>query len=189
MKNTDVVDIVVLIDRSASMGRMEEETIGAFNAFLKEQKEVEGEALLTLVLFDHEQEVICFREPLHTVEDLTAKSYFVRGNTAMYDCIGAALDTISWANTNGRVIFLIQSDGQENTSTLYNGSLLRRKIRDKEKLGWEFNFVGTGIDAINEGAKFGLRRESCLNTTMDSAGFETYASNISASTRSFRTNK
>ena len=51
MKN-NIVDIVVLIDRSGSMANMEAETIGAFNAFLEDQKAVEGEAVLTLVLFD-----------------------------------------------------------------------------------------------------------------------------------------
>ena len=187
MNNREVVDIVVLIDKSFSMGGMIDETIGAFNGFLKEQREIEGEALLTLILFDHECEAPYFQVPLDFVEDLTRETYQVRGNTAMYDAIGLAIDVMELANKSEKVIFLIQSDGQENSSTLYSGDLLARRIKAQEKLGWDFKFIGTGIDAIKEGSKFGLRTNSCTTFDMSGEGIHDGFASMDVSATAYRT--
>ena len=47
-----LTELVFIIDRSGSMGGLESDTIGGFNAMLKEQQAVEGEAVVTTVLFD-----------------------------------------------------------------------------------------------------------------------------------------
>lgn len=181
-----VVDIVVLIDRSGSMADMEAETIGAFNAFLKDQKAVEGEAVLTLVLFDNSEEVICYRKPLRDVKPLTSEIYYTRGSTSLYDCMGGLMCAISYANQSDKAIFLIQSDGMENTSVNYSGSQIRKMIAEKEELGWDFQFIGTGIDAIQEGAKFGLQASKCMSIDKTTRGFELYGSTISSTSTTYR---
>ncbi|MCP3921282.1 MAG: VWA domain-containing protein [Desulfobacterales bacterium] len=185
MSNKEVLDVVVLIDKSASMGGMEEETIGAFNSFLQEQRNLEIEAYLTLILFDHEKECIYFREPLDRAEELTSNIYKVRGNTAMYDCMGLAIEAIALANKSDNVLFLIQSDGQENSSRMYSGSNIKQLISDSEKAGWQFNFIGTGIDAFEEGSKFGLRANSCLSVAKSARGFETYGATMDCCTKAY----
>ena len=185
MKN-DIVDIVVLIDRSASMSGMEDETVGAFNSFLADQKKVEGEAVLTLVLFDHQEEIIHFQTPLNQIEPLTRSVYTIGGNTSMYDCLGNVMSAMKYANKSGKVIFLIQSDGQENTSQLYNGSRIKKMISEGEEAGWDFEFIGTGIDAITEGAKFGLAAGKCMSVGKTTRGFETYGSTISTTSTTYR---
>lgn len=187
MNNKDVVDIVVLIDKSMSMHGMEEETIGAFNGFLKEQLEVEGEAVLTLILFDHEAVAPYFRVPLNLIEDLTLETYQVRGSTAMYDAIGSAIEVMNLASQSNEVIFLIQSDGQENCSKRYGGDALSRTIAEKEKLGWDFQFIGTGIDAIKEGSKFGMRSGGCASVLKSAEGFDAYGATMTLNTTSYRT--
>ncbi len=184
-----LVDLVVLIDRSASMSGFEDETIGAFNAFLEEQKKVEGEAVLTLVLFDHEQEVIHYRIPIQEVKEITRHTYYTRGNTAMYDCFGGVISALEYANTSDKVLFLIQSDGQENCSIQYSGSHLRKKIAEKEKQGWDFQFIGTGIDAIKEGDKFGLSSAKCMSLGKNARGFEAMGATISSVSTGYRTEK
>lgn len=187
MNNMEVVDIIVLIDRSGSMAGMEQETIGAFNAFLKDQKACDGApAVLTLVLFDHEEEVIHFRTPLSKVKKLTTKDYEVRGSTSMYDCIGNLIKAVSYANESGKAIVLIQSDGMENTSTLYSGGLIKKMIAEKETNGWDINFIGTGIDAITEGDKFGLQQNKCFSVDKNARGFELYGSTMSVASTSYR---
>lgn len=182
----EVVDIVVLIDRSASMSGMEDETVGAFNSFLAEQKEVKGEAVLTLVLFDHREEIIHFQTPLNQVEPLTRSVYTIGGNTSMYDCLGNVMSAMKYANKSGKAIFLIQSDGQENTSQLYNGSRIKQMIAAGEEAGWDFQFIGTGIDAIVEGSKFGLQASKCASVSKDFGGFADYGRTISSTSTSYR---
>ena len=49
-----LTEIVFILDRSGSMAGLEKDTIGGFNAMLSKQKEIEGEALVSTVLFDNE---------------------------------------------------------------------------------------------------------------------------------------
>ncbi|MGM9568674.1 MAG: hypothetical protein ACI3XC_01180, partial [Phascolarctobacterium sp.] len=52
-----VTEIVFIIDRSGSMCGLEQDTIGGYNSFLEKQRQGEGKALISTVLFDHEMKV------------------------------------------------------------------------------------------------------------------------------------
>ena len=47
----NLTELVFILDRSGSMGGLEQDTIGGFNAMLIRQKEQEGEANVTTILF------------------------------------------------------------------------------------------------------------------------------------------
>lgn len=183
----EAVDIVVIMDRSGSMSGVEDDTIGAFNSFLKEQKEVPGDAKLTLILFDDKIEVVHDRVDIKRVMSLTKNIYFVRGSTALYDAIGHAIAVTDIANKSNKVIFLIQSDGFENSSREFTGSQVKRLISEREEAGWDFNFIGTGIDAIVEGAKFGMQSIKCASYSKSSADFAVVGSTMSTTSTNYRT--
>ena len=69
----NLTELVFILDRSGSMGGLEPDTIGGFNAMLTRQKEQEGEANVTTILFDHEVQLLHDRFPLHAVVPLTEK--------------------------------------------------------------------------------------------------------------------
>ena len=81
----NLTELVFILDRSGSMGGLEQDTIGGFNAMLTRQKEQEGEANVTTILFDHEVQLLYDRFPLKAVAPLTEKDYYVRGCTALLD--------------------------------------------------------------------------------------------------------
>jgi hypothetical protein len=56
--NKNLTEIIFLLDRSGSMGGLESDTIGGFNAFLKKQSQLEGETIVTAVLFDDRYEIL-----------------------------------------------------------------------------------------------------------------------------------
>ena len=56
-----LTEMVFILDRSGSMAGLEADTIGGYNSMLEKQKALEGEALVSTVLFDHENVVICDR--------------------------------------------------------------------------------------------------------------------------------
>ena len=89
--NKNLTEIVFILDRSGSMGGLEADTIGGFNAFLEKQKKEEGEALLSTILFDHESVVLYDRVDIRKVEPMTERQYQVRGSTALLDAIGGAV--------------------------------------------------------------------------------------------------
>ena len=88
----NLTELVFILDRSGSMGGLEQDTISGFNAMLTRQKEQEGEANVTTILFDHEVQLLHDRFPLKAVAPLTEKDYYVRGCTALLDAIGYGVE-------------------------------------------------------------------------------------------------
>ena len=86
-----MTELVFILDRSGSMGGLEADTIGGFNAMIARQKKEAGEALVSTVLFDNESTVIHDRLPLEKVPPMTPKEYFTRGTTALLDAVGGAI--------------------------------------------------------------------------------------------------
>jgi hypothetical protein len=54
------------------------------------------------------------------------------------------------------VVICIQTDGHENASTEHTWDELNALIKEKSAAGWQFNFLGTGIDAYDTGSRMGV---------------------------------
>ena len=91
----DYTEIVFILDRSGSMQGLEADTIGGFNSVLNQHKHMEGNAVVSTVLFDDKIDVICDREDIQEVAPITSKEYYVRGCTALLDAVGGAIRHIS----------------------------------------------------------------------------------------------
>ncbi|MDO9535310.1 MAG: hypothetical protein Q7J85_08275 [Bacillota bacterium] len=59
------------------------DTIGGFNAFIEKQKQVEGDTLVTVALFDDKYEILWNGLDINKAR-LTGKEYYVRGCTSPY---------------------------------------------------------------------------------------------------------
>ena len=174
----NLTEIVFILDRSGSMSGLEGDTIGGFNAMIEKQKREPGEALISTVLFDNENEVIHDRVDIQKIEPMTDKEYYVRGCTALLDAVGGAIHHIGNVHKYAReedrpekTLFVITTDGMENASRKYSYDRLKMMIeRQKEKYGWEFIFLGANIDAAKEAARFGIDAERAANYHADSVG-------------------
>lgn len=176
--NKNWSELVFILDRSGSMSGLEADTIGGYNAMLAKQKNGQGEATVTTVLFDDKYELLHDRINLKGIAPITGKEYFVRGSTALLDAIGRTIDKLGNVQKNtapaeraGSVLFVITTDGMENASREYDADKIKRMIeRQKEKYGWEFIFLGANIDAIATAAKFGIGADRAVDYLADSAG-------------------
>ena len=175
-----LTEMVFILDRSGSMGGLEKDTIGGYNSLIEKQKKEEGEALVSTVLFDHEQEVLLDREPLDKVKNMTEDEYYVRGCTALLDAIGGAIHHIGNIHKYAReedvpekTIFVITTDGLENASKRYSYCDVKKMIkRQEEKYGWEFLFLGANIDVAKESDRLGIRADRAVRYVNDSEGIE-----------------
>ena len=176
----NLTEIVFILDRSGSMSGLEADTIGGYNSLIEKQKSEEGEAYVSTVLFDDEQQVIHDRVDLKKVQPLTREEYFVRGCTALLDAVGGAIHHIGNVHKYAReedrpekTLFIITTDGMENSSRRYTYEKVRQMIeRQKEKYGWEFLFLGANIDAIAEAKRFGIDADRAVNYECDAVGTE-----------------
>ena len=174
----NLTELVFILDRSGSMSGLEADTIGGFNGMIEKQKKEDGEAYVSVILFDDQSEVIYDRVDISKVEPMTDKQYYVRGCTALLDAVGDAIHHIGNIHKYAReedvpekTIFIITTDGLENASRRYNYNKVRRMIeRQKEKYNWEFIFLGANIDAAAEAAKIGIGASRAARYECDSAG-------------------
>ena len=173
-----LTEIVFILDRSGSMSGLEADTIGGYNSLIEKQKKEEGEAYISTVLFDDVCEVLHDRVSLDEIKPMTDKEYFVRGCTALLDAIGGAIKHIGNVHKYAReedrpekTLFIITTDGQENSSKHYNYEKVKRMVeRQKEKHGWEFLFLGANIDAVAEASRIGIKANRAANYHCDSEG-------------------
>ncbi len=175
-----LTELVFILDRSGSMHGLEKDTIGGFNAMLEKQKQEEGEALVSTVLFDSEANVIHDRMKIQSVPLMTEKDYVPGGCTALVDAIGGAIHHIGNIHKYAReedvpehTIFVITTDGMENASQHYSADHVRKMIlRQKEKYNWEFLFLGANMDAVETARRYGIDEDRATNYCSDSEGTE-----------------
>ncbi|MBQ6020786.1 MAG: VWA domain-containing protein [Clostridia bacterium] len=195
-RKNNTTELVFILDRSGSMGGLESDTVGGFNAMLRQQKEQEGEVFVSTVLFDNVSEVLHDRLPLEKVEPLTEKDYYVRGCTALIDAIGGAIKHISTIHKYARpedvpahTMFVITTDGYENASHRFSSDEVKRMIEEKkEKCGWEFLFIGANIDAVETAKQFGIGKERAVNYHADSKGTGVVYAAVSKAASRLRSN-
>ena len=176
--NKNLTEIVFILDRSGSMAVLASDTIGGFNALIAKQKKVPGDALVSTVLFSDESTLIHDRRAIADVQPLTAADYTACGSTALIDAIGGAIRHIGNIHKYARpedvpahTLFVITTDGMENSSYRYSSAQVKEMIeRQQKKYGWEFLFLGANIDAVDTAAGIGIRRERAANYHADSAG-------------------
>lgn len=170
-------ELIFILDRSGSMGGLETDTIGGFNATINDQKKIDGETRVTTILFDNFFEVLHDRINLQDIMPLTAKDYFVRGSTALYDAVAMGIRKIANVQKHikpegraDKVIMVITTDGYENSSRETNAAMLHKMIDDCKREGWEFLFLGADIDAQSAAGAIGIESHRASNYVKDAQG-------------------
>ena len=196
MKDNQMTELVFILDRSGSMGGLEKDTIGGFNSMIERQKKETGKAFVTTILFDDKLEKLHDRIDLEKVQPLTDKDYFVRGSTALLDAVGTTINHISSIHkyirsedVPSKTMFIITTDGMENSSHEFNYKKIKSMIEEKQKFSWEFIFIGANIDAVTEGAKFGISAERAVNYMADAVGTQTLFESVSESVSEMRNSR
>ena len=186
-------ELIFILDRSGSMGGLESDTIGGFNATISDQKKIDGETRVTTILFDNFFEVLHDRINLQDIAPLTEQDYFVRGSTALYDAVALGIRKIANVQKQTRkegradkVIMVITTDGYENSSRDTNAAMLHKMIDDCKKDGWEFLFLGADIDAQAAAGNIGIETHRAANFVKDSQGVRVQYDSLNVAIRTMR---
>lgn len=185
MTNTDnKVDydwtyVSVLIDTSGSMQELNPaNTSKQLTGLIREQ--TGGKVTVTAARFSEKYEVF-IQNKLASEVNIAEEDIKPMGSTALYESFCKIIDDTSDCLNNftdvkpGKIVVIVLTDGEENASKgEYSGktglSILTKKITEKQEQNWLFYFLGTNIDAIKMGSKFGITPQTCINYGNNQAG-------------------
>lgn len=189
MPRSGYTHIEVLLDRSGSMAEIKEDMEGGYNTFLQEQQEQPGEATVGLSQFDTTFDVVYSLQPVAKAPKLNLEP---RGGTALIDAICKGVDALGQTLRNipehrrpAQVIYMIITDGQENSSREFRLADVQSRIsRQRDQYGWEFMFLGANQDALMEARQYGIPAAAAMTYDSNSVGtsnaYAAASSNVSS---------
>jgi hypothetical protein len=150
------------------MASCRDDAEGGLNTFIEEQKKHPGETLFTLVQFDTEYEFLHKGKPIREVGPC---ELVPRGMTALLDAVGRAiaetgerLAAMPEPDRPGLVVFVIVTDGEENSSKEYTKPQIKEMIeRQQNDYKWKFSFLGANQDAFAEAGDIGIALDAVAN--------------------------
>ena len=161
------MELVFILDKSGSMHGLEADTIGGFNSVIDEQKKLEGEVMVTTVLFSNASETVHDRVSICDIKPMTENDYRTGGCTALLDAVGGTIEHIEKIHKYARAedvpektMFVITTDGLENASRRFRGDQVRRMVEKKKEEGWDFIFLASNIDAAEAANNLGVGAEN-----------------------------
>ncbi len=193
----NLTELVFILDKSGSMHGLEGDTIGGFNSMIDKQRKVDGECLVSCVMFDNNSEVVFDREDGSKIRPMSDKDYVPGGCTALIDALGGAIKHISNIHKYIReedvpehTIFVIITDGMENASHKYTSDKVKKMVKKKEKeSGWEFLYLAANIDAVKTGSVIGIKEDRAVNYKASSLGTEHLYEAVCGALGAMRSNK
>lgn len=206
MANSNLTEVIAILDRSGSMAGSVDHVIEGFNAFVAEQKDIDGECRFTLVGFDSKGS---WENPVPVIETLyegldinkvpllNNDSYFARGGTPLNDAIGLSIDragerfaAMAEKDRPEKIIVFVSTDGAENTSQEFPGrpnENLKAKVKHQEdKYNWQFVFTAGDLDAYAAGSQLGVAKTHTLSSGKSKAGTQALYAGLSRKMSDFR---
>ncbi len=141
-----------LLDETGSMSSIKDDTIGGFNSYVETLKKDGDDILFSLVSFNSSKtERRYVAEPIQGVPPLTEDDYVPNAMTPLIDAavkiIKATDEAVQARDDDPNVVIVMQTDGAENVSVEYTTADLAAEVKEKEAAGWQFVFLGAGMDA------------------------------------------
>ena len=162
------VNLILVLDKSGSMYGLESDTIGGYNGMIEKEKTLEIPVYVTTVLFDNTIQTIHDQADIKALPALTQKEYMAGGSTALYDAVGQTIlkaeqyPAIAARKKGAKVLFVIITDGEENSSKEFSQEALKKLISAKREEGWEFIYLGANVEAGKEASAIGIDEKNAV---------------------------
>jgi len=181
----------MVLDRSGSMNSIRDDVIGGFNSFVAEQKAQPGECRLTMIQFDSQGvDHLYVASPIADVKPMQQADFVPRGGTPLFDAIGQAIgetETRITAKKTAEVqLFVIITDGDENSSNRYSKRQIAEMIETKQGQGWVFTFLGANLDAYRAGESIGIGAKNVSSFAANQGGTAAAYASVSSNTAGMR---
>ncbi len=170
---TQTTYVTLLLDRSGSMNACRVATIEAYNGYvagLRTPTDASDDAdvRFTFLQFDTQSlDKVHVGLAIDAVPDLTPATYQPRGGTPLVDACVKTIRAVEEAVISGggkpKVVVVFQTDGEENSSSEHTLEELRGLIAARTAEGWQFTFLGAGVDAYAQAKVYGIAAEGAMS--------------------------
>ena len=151
MKN--YTDLNIILDRSGSMSSIAADMVGGIRTFLDKEKETGDDTKVSFFQFDDQYETVFVDKD---IKENIKINLVPRGSTALLDALGRTITSVGEKLSKldekdrpNRVLFLVITDGYENSSREFTSDVVKEKVKhQREKYAWDFVFLGAGEDAV-----------------------------------------
>lgn len=170
-----ITHVLLATDKSGSMSSLANDVRGGFNTYIDGlADDKDGRYRITARLFDTSVTELCTAAKPRAVPRLDILSYSPGGGTALLDAVGELIVGFEKATTLGedeRVLLVVQTDGEENSSREYRLDTIRQMITEREAGGrWACLFLGAGRDAWRQADGMGFQAGQTIRVGDDSHG-------------------
>ncbi len=184
-------EIIFVVDRSGSMTTIVNDMKGGFNSLITEQKKLPGECKVSLTQFDDQYELVYQGKPLAEVPPL---ELVPRGSTALLDAVGRTivatgerLSKLAEDQRPSHVLFVIITDGQENSSKEFSLNNIKEMItHQRDVYKWEFSFLGTDFNAIAVSSSMGIPSVNAVQYVASPVGGKSAMRGVSKMVANYR---
>jgi hypothetical protein len=172
MSQSKPMFVSFLLDETGSMQSIKEDTIGGFNAHLETLRRNGGDIVFSLVSFNSSEiRKRYVAEPIEKIRPLTEADYQPKAMTPLIDAavkmIKATAEAVAKRTDDPAVVVVMQTDGLENVSVEYDSADLALLIKEKEQAGWQFMFLGAGLDAFAAARHAGVHIDAARVVSYD----------------------
>lgn len=189
MKN--FTDMTILLDRSGSMATIKTAMESALDELFIQHKQIPA-TRVTLVQFDSEDpyDVVFENRLISSVPKVTLEP---RGWTPLCDALcesidqtGRRLKRLDPSNRPSKVLFIVITDGAENSSRKHNRADVKDRItKQSDVYNWEFVYLGANQDAIAEATTLGIRAGSTMTFGYNTIDTQNAMRSVMANTLSY----
>lgn len=182
--------VYMILDSSGSMGSIWDQAINHFNEQVDDLKKrsKEHDIDVSLITFNSDVTIARRLHQVSTVRKISREDYSPSGGTALFDAIGYAIDDLQkhakdLQDENTGVLFLIVTDGEENSSKEYSRANLRSRMDLLKTQGWTFTFLAANVDPMEIHQTFGVSVNNIQVYDATEKGMTdgTYASTVASS--------
>ena len=149
---------VIILDESGSMSSIYKPTLTSMNEVLSgirrnREEFPEQRHYVTIVTFEGSGitgvKTRRDRVPIDNIEPFTEKDYRPGGCTPLYDAMGKTLNELEGLILpEDKVMATVITDGMENSSQEYSGTIIKNMISRLRRKGWVVAYIGANQDSV-----------------------------------------
>ena len=176
MEQKQKVHNLIILDESGSMQSIKPSIINGFNELVQSIKGIqkqfpEQEHYISIISFNGlGNKVLHFMDDVSKLNTIDSSNYKPDAMTPLYDAMGfgfTKLKTALESQTDYNVLVTILTDGEENASREYTGSVIKNMIEELSEGNWTFTYIGTDHDVEKMATNLSIKNSMSFDKNTD----------------------